>query len=146
MAQLDGLILEQRKTVKYRVARRYTKAPAKHFSFKFTKITPIFTFPFQNVLFVCQSPLSSAAINPVLPHEFVIGTADSHVYVMDRRKLSAGCLFSPIQSIVASMKVPSLTNNSCRTTSVQFSPEGDQVLASFSGEGVYLFDVKVSCI
>ncbi|XP_057374937.1 DDB1- and CUL4-associated factor 6-like isoform X2 [Daphnia carinata] len=96
----------------------------------------------ENILFICQSPLSSAAINPVLPHEFVIGTSDSQVYVMDRRKLSTGSLTSPTQSIVSSMKVASFAGHSYRTTSVQFSPEGDQVLASFSGEGVYLFDVK----
>jgi hypothetical protein len=40
------------------------------------------------------------------------------------------------------MEVVGLAGRPHQITSVQFSPEGDQVLASFSGEGVYLFDVK----
>ncbi|EFX84470.1 hypothetical protein DAPPUDRAFT_46974, partial [Daphnia pulex] len=114
---------------------------ARWFDLRATKTCPTLRCK-ENILFICQSSLSSAAINPVLPHEFAIGTSDSQVYVMDRRKLDVGSLGSPTQSIVSSMRVPSLSSHSYRTTSVQFSPEGDQVLASFSGEGVYLFDVK----
>ncbi|XP_046445011.1 DDB1- and CUL4-associated factor 6-like [Daphnia pulex] len=114
---------------------------ARWFDLRATKTCPTLRCK-ENILFICQSSLSSAAINPVLPHEFAIGTSDSQVYVMDRRKLNVGSLGSPTQSIVSSMRVPSLSSHSYRTTSVQFSPEGDQVLASFSGEGVYLFDVK----
>ena len=84
------------------------------------------------------------AVNPALPNELAIGTSDSHVYVMDRRKLSVGSLESPTSSILSNMTVDRFAGRPYQITSVQFSPEGDQVLASFSGESVYLFDVKVS--
>ena len=96
------------------------------------------------MLFTYQTSLSSLAVNPVLPHELAIGTSDSHVYLMDRRKLSVGSLVSPTSSILSNMSVAGLAGRSYQITSVQFSPEGDQVLASFSGESVYLFDVKAS--
>ena len=86
------------------------------------------------------------AVNPVLPHELAIGTSDSHVYVMDRRKLAVGSLVSPTSAILSNMTVAGLAGRPYQITSVQFSPEGDQVLASFSGESVYLFDVKASWI
>ena len=67
---------------------------------------------------------------------------------MDRRKLgreySTGASVS--QSIISNMSVPGLSQRPYQITSVEFSPEGDQLLASYSGEGVYLFDVKVSSV
>ena len=97
----------------------------------------------QDILFTYQTPLTSLAVNPVLPHEIAVGTSDSHVYVMDRRKLG-GNSESATQSILSNMSVPGLTKRPYQITSVEFSSEGDQILASYSGEGVYLFDVKVS--
>lgn len=66
---------------------------------------------------------------------------------MDRRKLGKGSCSTggPVsQSIVSNMSVPGLNQRPYQITSVEFSPEGDQLLASYSGEGVYLFDIKVS--
>lgn len=62
---------------------------------------------------------------------------------MDRRMLGIDSPIPPLSGIISSMRVPAVQQQTYRTTSVQFSPEGDQILASFSGEGVYLFDVKV---
>jgi len=67
---------------------------------------------------------------------------------MDRRKLGKGSCSTggPIsQSIISNMSVPGLNQRPYQITSVEFSPEGDQLLASYSGEGVYLFDIKVNC-
>ena len=92
-------------------------------------------------MFTYQTPLTSLAINPVSTNEIAVGSANSHVYVMDRRKLGKG---AASHSILSNMSVPGLNQRPYQITSVEFSPEGDQVLASYSGEGVYLFDVKVS--
>jgi len=101
----------------------------------------------EGVLFTYQTPLTSVAVNSKCPYEIAVGTSNSHVYVMDRRKLgreySTGASVS--QSIISNMSVPGLSQRPYQITSVEFSPEGDQLLASYSGEGVYLFDVKDPC-
>ncbi len=97
----------------------------------------------QDVLFTYQCPLTSMAVNATAPYQLAVGTADSVVYVMDRRRLDAGnSSASTAQSVVSCLSTGD-TRRPHQITSVQFSPDGQQILASYSGDSVYLFDVKV---
>ena len=97
---------------------------------------------FKDILFNYQSPLTSIAVNPCAPYELAVGTWDSTVYVVDRRKLGVGNSPTATVHSVISKMTPGQSERQRQITSVEFSPDGGHVLASFSGDGVYLFDVK----
>ena len=96
------------------------------------------------MLFTYQSPLTAVAVNSVSPHELAFGTSDSVIYVMDRRKLGIVISSSTAAQSVISKMSAGVDRQPHQITSLQFSPEGDQILASYSGDSVYLFDVKVT--
>jgi nuclear receptor interaction protein len=93
----------------------------------------------------CGKPVSTIAINPVKPYQLAIATIDSIVRIVDRRKIMKKDLF---QNIVPefSFTVPHLNHRAYRITSLSYSPDGRDMLASYSYEEVYLFSLsKDSC-
>lgn len=52
----------------------------------------------QDTLILCQSPVTSLAINPYTPYQLAVGCADASVRMFDRRMLctqnASGILFS----------------------------------------------------
>ena len=46
--------------------------------------------------------------------------------------------------LVARFTAPLLENRAHRVTSLQYSPDGDELLVSYSSELIYLFNLKVS--
>ncbi|XP_016658543.1 DDB1- and CUL4-associated factor 6 isoform X2 [Acyrthosiphon pisum] len=93
----------------------------------------------------CGKPVSTIAINPVKPYQLAIATIDSMVRIVDRRKIMKKDL---IQNIVPefSFTVPHLNHRAYRITSLAYSPDGKDMLASYSYEEIYLFSLsKDSC-
>ncbi|XP_060852695.1 DDB1- and CUL4-associated factor 6-like [Rhopalosiphum padi] len=93
----------------------------------------------------CGKPVSTIAINPVKPYQLAIATIDSIVRIVDRRKIIKKGLF---QKIVPefSFTVPHLNHRAYRITSLSYSPDGRDMLASYSYEEIYLFSLnKDSC-
>ncbi|KAG2554212.1 hypothetical protein PVAP13_9KG648500 [Panicum virgatum] len=91
--------------------------------------------------------LKSCDISSVRPHEIVIGGSDAFARLYDRRMLPtlSSCQTKREPPPCIKMFCPlHLANNKkayLHLTHVAFSPNGKEVLLSYSGEHVYLFDV-----
>ncbi|VAH86927.1 unnamed protein product [Triticum turgidum subsp. durum] len=96
-----------------------------------------------------RQPLSfkSCDISSVRPHQLLVGGSDAFARLYDRRMLP------PLSSCQTRRKPPPCIKMFCplhlaenrksnlHLTHVAFSPNGNEVLLSYSGEHVYLFDV-----
>lgn len=92
--------------------------------------------------------LKSCDISTTRPHQLLIGGSDAFGRLYDRRMLP------PLSSSQKRMKPPPCVNYFCpmhlsdrgrpslHLTHVTFSPNGEEVLVSYSGEHVYLMDVN----
>ncbi|XP_062216646.1 protein ALTERED SEED GERMINATION 2-like isoform X2 [Phragmites australis] len=90
--------------------------------------------------------LKSCDISSVRPHQILVGGSDAFARLYDRRMLP------PLGSCQTKRKPPPCVKMFCplhladsktylHLTHVAFSPNGKEVLLSYSGEHVYLFDV-----
>ncbi|OAY85694.1 WD and tetratricopeptide repeats protein 1 [Ananas comosus] len=106
----------------------------------------------RNVLSLADPPkqcllLKSCDISSSRPHQLLVGGSDAFARLYDRRMLP------PLSSSELKLKAPPCVNYFCPThlserrksnlhlTHVTFSPNGEEVLLSYSGEHVYLMDV-----
>lgn len=83
-----------------------------------------------------------------MPHYLAIGCSDSTVRIYDRRMLiTRGPSSSDINDSstlpVSLFTVPEFEGNAYRITSLSYSPDGNDVLVSYSSDHLYLFSVKV---
>ncbi|XP_015520895.1 DDB1- and CUL4-associated factor 6 isoform X1 [Neodiprion lecontei] len=99
-----------------------------------------------DVLISCQRAVTALSVNPLMPHQLAIGCSDSTVRTFDRRMLGTpatgwtdnGGSVRPL----CSFTVPEFEGNSYRITSLSYSPDGQDVLVSYSSDHLYLFSVK----
>ncbi|KAK2888845.1 hypothetical protein QQF64_029154 [Cirrhinus molitorella] len=99
-----------------------------------------------DILVNCRRAVSSLAVSPTEPYYLAMGCSDSSVRIYDRRMLgtiSTGCSYSSgTTGICVRFVPPHLTGRSCRVTSLCYSSDGRDILASFSSDYIYLFDPK----
>ncbi|PNF30579.1 hypothetical protein B7P43_G09918 [Cryptotermes secundus] len=100
----------------------------------------------EDVMITCQRAVTALSVNPVAPYQLAIGCSDSTVRMFDRRmlgtKASGGAETGGTLRPLCSFTVPSFEDRSYRITSLTFSPEGEEVLVSYSSDHLYLFSVK----
>lgn len=94
-------------------------------------------------------PVAAMALNPMLPYYLAVGSADSSVRIFDRRMLSVGsgsgggssrrCL----AAMVSRFTPYELQRQNRRVTSVEYRPDGQEVLVSYSSDHIYVFDPNV---
>ncbi|XP_011340948.1 DDB1- and CUL4-associated factor 6 [Ooceraea biroi] len=100
----------------------------------------------EDVLISCQRAVTALSVNPVLPHQIAIGCSDSTVRTYDRRTLSTAATgltdTGASERPLCSFTVPEFEGNSYRITSLSYSPDGQDVLVSYSSDHLYLFSVK----
>lgn len=96
----------------------------------------------EDVLICCQRAVTALTINTMAPHLLAVGCSDSTVRLFDRRMLgtisSGFSCRSGIRPVLA-VTAPGLEGKSYRITSLAFSPEGEDILVSYSSEHLYLF-------
>ncbi|XP_015589572.1 DDB1- and CUL4-associated factor 6 isoform X3 [Cephus cinctus] len=100
----------------------------------------------EDVLISCQRAVTALSVNPIMPHQVAIGCSDSTVRTFDRRMLGTpatgwidnGGAVKPL----CSFTVPEFEGNFYRITSLSYSPDGQDVLVSYSSDHLYLFSVK----
>ncbi|KAI4886604.1 hypothetical protein NFI96_000801 [Prochilodus magdalenae] len=99
-----------------------------------------------DVLIQCRRAVSSMAIPPFEPYYLALGCSDSSVRIYDRRMLGTVTTgdFSTggTKGICLRFVPPHLNGRSCRVTSLCYSADGQEVLASYSSDYIYLFDPK----
>jgi WD and tetratricopeptide repeat-containing protein 1 len=99
--------------------------------------------PCGNVLIQSQGSslsLKSIHVNPVFSYYMAFACGDQYIRLYDRRKLSAKTLKSE-GTACALVLSPSHLRPKHHSTFCQFSPTGDQIVASYSGESIYIFDL-----
>ncbi|XP_071001009.1 DDB1- and CUL4-associated factor 6-like isoform X5 [Oncorhynchus clarkii lewisi] len=100
----------------------------------------------KDILIDCRRAVTSIAISPVESFYLATGCSDSSVRIYDRRMLGTIATGFQTGSGVAGMCarfVPRhLLNKSCRVTSLAYSRDGREVLASYASDYLYLFDPK----
>ncbi|KAH0951033.1 hypothetical protein HN011_010132 [Eciton burchellii] len=97
----------------------------------------------EDVLIPCQRAVTALSVNPVLPHQIAIGCSDSTVRTYDRRTLGTTATDTKAADrTLCSFTVPEFEGNSYRITSLSYSPDGQDVLVSYSSDHLYLFSIK----
>ncbi|KAM9396977.1 DDB1- and CUL4-associated factor 6-like isoform 6-T6 [Salvelinus alpinus] len=100
----------------------------------------------KDILIDCRRAVTSMAISPVESFYLATGCSDSSVRIYDRRMLGTIATGFQTGSGVAGMCarfVPRhLVNKTCRVTSLAYSRDGREVLASYASDYLYLFDPK----
>ncbi|KAI4502217.1 hypothetical protein M0802_002899 [Mischocyttarus mexicanus] len=100
----------------------------------------------EDVLISCQRAVTALSVNPVMPHQIAIGCSDSTVRTFDRRMLGTQATgwtdSSGSVRPLCSFTVPEFDGNSYRITSLSYSPDGQDVLVSYSSDHLYLFSMK----
>ena len=108
-----------------------------------------------------SSPVTSISLNPVLPYHLAAGASDSTVRIFDTRMLSPSSSHGDdgaggdgvsgaktakersLEALFARFSVPEFGAKTRRITSVQYRPDGQEVLASYSSDYVYIFNPTV---
>ncbi|KAG8036412.1 hypothetical protein G9C98_003734 [Cotesia typhae] len=102
----------------------------------------------EDILILRQRPVTAMSINPAMPHYLAIGCSDSSVGIYDRRMLSIGERnWTDEKSVnwtspVSVFTVPEFEGHAYRITSLCYSPDGNDVLVSYSSDHIYLFSAK----
>lgn len=100
----------------------------------------------EDILLNCRCAVTSLAVNPFTPYQLAVGCADASVRIFDRRmlgtKATGNFMGSGIQAMMAYFTVPEFNGHNRRITSLCYSPDGREMLVSYSSDYIYLFDVK----
>ena len=96
-----------------------------------------------DVLIRFRRAVTTLAANPRQSYYLATGSSDSIVRIFDRRMLSTPRPQSDLSTLgIVSLFKPNNVPSHSPITSVQFANDGNQCLASFSGDKIYLFDTK----
>ncbi|XP_014207822.1 DDB1- and CUL4-associated factor 6 isoform X1 [Copidosoma floridanum] len=100
----------------------------------------------EDVLISLSKAITAVSVNPILSHQVTIGCSDSIVRTFDRRMLRTQATgwtdHGTSAKSLCSFTVPEFEGNSYRITSLSYSPDGQDVLVSYSSEQLYLFGTK----
>ncbi|CAL8400621.1 unnamed protein product [Boreogadus saida] len=100
----------------------------------------------QDVLIDCRRAVTSMAVSPSEPFFLAAGCSDGSVRIYDRRMLgtpATGCHSGSGASGMTARFLPAhLTELTNRVTSLCYSPDGCQLLASYASDYLYLFDPR----
>ena len=92
---------------------------------------------------VCRfsSGVSSMAVHPTAPHYLLVGVSDGNMHLLDLRMSHTSSSATPSLSALARpVQTYSSRCGKRKFSCVQFSGDGSQILASYSGGGLYLFN------
>jgi len=101
----------------------------------------------EDILIGCHKAVTSISINPMFSYQVAVGCSDSNVRIFDRRLLgtrSTGFMgeTTGLNALTSRFSVQELGEKQRRITSVSFRPDGQEVLASYSSDYIYIFDPK----
>ncbi|KAK0163937.1 hypothetical protein PV328_002620 [Microctonus aethiopoides] len=107
----------------------------------------------EDILILRSKAITAMSINPTKPHYLAIGCSDSSVGIYDRRMLTIGeqnwtndndgSWTRPLTMFT----VPEFEGHPYRITSLCYSPDGNDVLVSYSSDHIYLFSEKTqTCV
>ncbi|CAH1799639.1 unnamed protein product [Owenia fusiformis] len=100
----------------------------------------------EDILINCRRAVTAISVNPVLPYQLAVGCSDSTVRMYDRRmlgtRMTGHYTGKSHAGLFSKFTPPSVSSRYHRITSLQYSSDGTEVLASFSSEHMYLINIK----
>ncbi|GAB6029328.1 hypothetical protein CHUAL_005095 [Chamberlinius hualienensis] len=97
----------------------------------------------EDVLIDCRRSVTAMAVNPVQTYQLAVACGDGYIRIYDRRVLgtpATGFSEGPShRGLLCKFSVPEFKGKPYRTTSLVYSPDGAELLVSFSSEYIYLF-------
>lgn len=97
----------------------------------------------EDILINFSNPVMAITVNQRFPYLLAAGSADSNTYVFDRRMLPGRPITTgDIHPTVKRFYVPVHEGGNHRITSLSFSPDGDDLLVSYSCDSLYMFNMK----
>lgn len=99
----------------------------------------------EDILINCHRAVTSISVNPLTPYHLAVGCSDSTVRVFDRRMLGTRAMgnyvSNSLEAMVSRFTVPEFEAGH-RITSLCYSPNGREMLVSYSSDYIYLFDAR----
>lgn len=100
----------------------------------------------EDILLNMGRPVTSVAVNPITPYHLAVATQDSTIRIYDRRILGTRASDSYLEqadrALLMRLKPDSMEGKSHRVTSLRYSQDGQEILASYSSDFLYLFDTQ----
>ena len=98
----------------------------------------------EDVLIRCQRAVTSLSLHPVVNYQLALGCSDSFVRVYDRRMLRSGAEgeVNGTTGLLTKFSPPGIGEAPRRITCVAYRPDGEELLASYSSDYIYVFDPR----
>ncbi|XP_066990576.1 LOW QUALITY PROTEIN: DDB1- and CUL4-associated factor 6-like [Macrobrachium rosenbergii] len=100
----------------------------------------------EDVLLNMGRAVTAVAVNPITPYHLAVATQDSTIRIYDRRILGTKATDSFLEqsdrALVMKLKPDNMEGKNHRVTSLRYSQDGREVLASYSSDYLYLFDTE----
>uniref|UniRef100_A0A0P4WLN2 Uncharacterized protein n=1 Tax=Scylla olivacea TaxID=85551 RepID=A0A0P4WLN2_SCYOL len=100
----------------------------------------------EDILLNMGRPVTAVAVNPITPYHLAVATQDSTIRIYDRRILGTRASDSYLEqadrALLMRLKPDSMEGKSHRVTSLRYSQDGQEILASYSSDFLYLFDTQ----
>lgn len=104
----------------------------------------------EDVVILLQNPVTSMAVDPVIPYQLAVSTSDGTVRLYDRRMMKAQDSHAMNESLIFKFAPPMAAvsqggsngrqQRSYRVTSLNFRPGSHDLLVNYSSENIYLFN------
>ena len=100
----------------------------------------------EDVLIRCQRAVTSLSLHPVVNYQLALGCSDSFVRVYDRRMLRSGDEeeVNGTTGLLTKFSPSGIGEAPRRITCVSYRPDGEELLASYSSDYIYVFDPRDS--
>ena len=93
----------------------------------------------EDILINLPYAVTSMSMNPFLPYYLAVGSSDACVRLFDRRMLSSNPARCKL-GLVSRFSVPEMSGKKRRITAVDYRPDGQEILVSYSSDYIYIFD------
>ncbi|XP_042222907.1 DDB1- and CUL4-associated factor 6-like isoform X2 [Homarus americanus] len=100
----------------------------------------------EDILLNMGRAVTAVAVNPITPYHMAVATQDSTIRIYDRRILGTRATDSYLEqtdrALLMRLKPDNMEGKNHRVTSLRYSQDGQDVLASYSSDYLYLFDTQ----
>ena len=93
----------------------------------------------EDILINLPYGVTSMSMNPFLPYYLAVGSSDACVRLFDRRMLSSNPSRCKL-GLVSRFLPPDMSGKKQKITAVEYRPDGQEILVSYSKDYIYIFD------